>query len=35
VYKVQALDGRGHVLSTSRAFSVPKPGAKQSPPGFY
>jgi hypothetical protein len=35
VYKVQALDGKGHVLSTSGAFSVPKPGAKQSPPGFY
>jgi hypothetical protein len=35
VYKVQALDSRGHVLSTSRAFSVPRPGAKQSPPGFY
>jgi hypothetical protein len=35
LYKVQALDGSGHVLSASGAFSVPRPGSQQSPPGFY
>jgi arylsulfotransferase ASST len=34
VYKLQALDSKGHVLGTSRAFSVPKPGTP-SPTGFY
>ena len=25
VYEVQALDGRGHVLGTSKSFTFPKP----------
>jgi hypothetical protein len=35
VFKVQALDVKGRVLGTSKLFSVPKPNAKPSPPGFY
>jgi hypothetical protein len=35
VFKVQALDLKGRVLGTSKLFSVPKPNAKPSPPGFY
>lgn len=36
VFKVQALDAKGHVIGTSKAFSAPKPNApSQSPPGFY
>jgi hypothetical protein len=36
VYKVQALNSRGHVLRTSRAFRVKKPGSSNSSgPGFY
>jgi hypothetical protein len=34
-FKVQALDVKGHVLGTSKLFSVPKAGSKPSPPGFY
>jgi Arylsulfotransferase (ASST) len=34
-FKVQALDGHGHVLGTSKSFSVPKPHAAPGPPGFY
>jgi arylsulfotransferase ASST len=34
-YKVQALDARGHVLSTSKAFSIPKANTKPAPPSFY
>jgi len=36
VYKVQALDAKGHVLRPSKAFSVPKPGLiTPGPPGNY
>ncbi len=35
VYKVQALDVKGHLLRTSKAFSIPRPRAKTPPPGFY
>ncbi|MBV8693682.1 MAG: hypothetical protein JOY57_18650, partial [Actinobacteria bacterium] len=35
-FKVQALDSKGHVLGTSKAFSVPKATTpSQNPPGFY
>ncbi|MBV9194766.1 MAG: hypothetical protein JO168_11535 [Solirubrobacterales bacterium] len=34
-FKVQALDAKGHVIGTSKAFAVPRPNAKQNPPGFY
>ena len=36
VYKVQAFDAKGHLLRTSRAFSVPKPKSLPlPPPGSY
>jgi hypothetical protein len=36
VYKVQAFDAKGHLLRTSKAFSVPKPHALPlPPPGSY
>jgi hypothetical protein len=36
IFKVQALDSRGDVLRTSKAFRVPKPGLPTPPPtGFY
>jgi hypothetical protein len=34
-FKVQALDAKGHVLRTSRAFSVPSTGSQNTGPGFY
>jgi hypothetical protein len=34
-FKVQALDAKGHVIGTSKAFSVPKPGSSSTGPGFY
>ncbi len=36
VYKVQAFDAKGHLLRTSKAFSVPKPKSLPlPPPGSY
>jgi hypothetical protein len=36
LFKVQALDGKGHVLRTSKSFSVPTPAAPTPPPpGSY
>ncbi len=35
VYKVQALDARGHVLGASKPFSTPRPGTPPPSPGFY
>jgi hypothetical protein len=35
VFKVQAIDAKRHVIGSSKAFSVPKPSSKPSPPGFY
>jgi hypothetical protein len=34
VYKVQAFDSKGHLLRTSKAFSVPKKSAPQPPQGY-
>jgi hypothetical protein len=35
VYRVQAFDAKGHLLRTSKAFSVPKPKAAPPPPQGY
>jgi hypothetical protein len=35
VYKVQAFDAKGHLLRTSKAFTVPKPKAPPPPPQGY
>jgi hypothetical protein len=35
VYKVQAFDAKGHLLRTSKAFSVPKSKAAPAPPQGY
>jgi hypothetical protein len=35
VYKVQAFDAKGHLLRTSKAFSVPKPKSLPLPPPGY
>jgi hypothetical protein len=35
VFKVQAVDAKGHVIGTSKGFSVPKPGSSPPPSGFY
>jgi malate synthase len=35
VYKVQAFDGKGHLLRTSKGFSVPKPKSAPPPPQGY
>lgn len=35
VYKVQAFDAKGHLLRTSKAFSVPKPKSAPPPPQGY
>jgi hypothetical protein len=35
VFRVKALDSRGHVIGTSKAFTVPKPNLPPPSPGFY